>query len=100
MRDAGGYDPAYWTAQDSDLWARLAEVTALDNLPECLVSYRVHDASVMKRRGEAGRRLSLTVPERLQRAYLGELPSDHDVAATVDLFQVSARWTRPNSRRD
>ena len=87
VRAAGGYDTAYWTAQDSDLWARLAERTRVDNLPETLVSYRVHPASVMKRRGAAGQALSLTVPTRLQRAYLGELPPDHDVAATVRLFQ-------------
>lgn len=87
VRDAGGYDPAYWTAQDSDLWARLSAVTRLDNLPEPLVRYRVHGTSIMKKRGPEGRSLSLTVPARLQAAYLGALPEDHDVAATVRLFQ-------------
>ena len=88
LRATGGYDPAFWTAQDSDLWARMAAAGArLDNLAAPLVRYRVHAASVMGRRGAAGRALSLTVPERVQRAYLGGLPADHDVGATVDLWQ-------------
>lgn len=87
VRALGGYDPAYWTAQDSDLWARLADVAELDNLPEPLVDYRIHDASIMRRRGEAGRRLSLSVPARLQARYLGRPLDEADVAATVALFQ-------------
>lgn len=88
IRAAGGYDPAYWTAQDSELWARMAASGArLDNLVEPLVRYRVHSGSVMGRRGAAGRALSLTVTERAQRAYLGGLTTDHDVGAVVDLLQ-------------
>ncbi len=77
--------PAYWTAQDSDLWARLSRETLLDNLPEPLVDYRVHDTSTMRTRGDRGRQLSLTVPERLQSAYLGRRA--RDVGATVDVYQ-------------
>ena len=88
LRAAGGYDPSYWTAQDSDLWARMvASGARLDNLVLPLVRYRVHSGSVMGRRGAAGRALSLTVPERTQRAYLGGLAADHDVGAVVDLWQ-------------
>lgn len=92
VREVGGYDKAYWTAQDSDLWARLAGHTRIDNLTEALVHYRVHPGSVMKQRGAAGQALSLSVPERLQSAYLGGHKheydmQDHDVAATVQLFQ-------------
>ncbi|GFE64899.1 glycosyltransferase [Litoreibacter roseus] len=86
VRDVGGYDPAYWTAQDSDLWARLRDKTVIDNLPDSLVRYRVHSGSVMKTRGDAGQKLSRSVPERLQTDYFGgELP--YDVGSTVDLFQ-------------
>ena len=88
LRAVGGYDAAYWTAQDSDLWARLlATGGRLDNLPEPLLRYRVHATSLMAKRGAAGRALSLSVPERVQSAYLDGLPPDHDVAATVDLWQ-------------
>ncbi|WP_299819438.1 glycosyltransferase [uncultured Jannaschia sp.] len=88
LRAVGGYDAAYWTAQDSDLWARmLAAGARLDNLTEPLLRYRVHGTSLTGRRGAPGRALSLSVPERVQRAYLGGLPPGHDVAATVDLWQ-------------
>ena len=85
VRKVGGYDPAYWTAQDSDLWARLLPHTQLDNLPEPLVSYRVHPSSTMRTRGTPGRQLSLTVPQRLQEAYLGA--PQPDAHAAVDLYQ-------------
>ena len=88
LEQLGGYDTAYWTAQDSDLFARiLAAGGRLDNLPEPLVSYRVHDRSRMNTRGAEGQALSLTVPARMQTAYLGSLPQDHDVKASVALYQ-------------
>ena len=41
LRSVGGYDPVYWTAQDSDLWARLLAAGArLDNLRDPLVRYQ------------------------------------------------------------
>lgn len=100
LRDAGGYDLAYWTAQDSDLWARLTLAGVLmDNLEEPLVSYRQHPKSIMKSRGDAGRRLSLTVPARMQAAYLGGLPSDYDVEAVIDTFQGYKRLPTHTVRR-
>ena len=88
LRDVGGYDTTYWTAQDSDLWARLIAAGArLDNLPDLLVDYRIHDTSLVRKRGPEGRALSLGVPARMQAAYLGGLPPEHDVAAVVALYQ-------------
>jgi len=82
----GGYDPAYWTAQDTDLWARLLNHFELDNLPEPLVQWRVHNASISASRGEEGRRLSLGVRARQQRAYLRMDPDEHLVAFSTDLL--------------
>lgn len=91
---AGGYDPAYWTAQDSDLWARLSAGTPMDNLPDILVDYRVHDTSIMRTRGDGGQRLSLTVPARLQAAYLGsEAPHAAEAAALFQSFGWLDRHT-------
>lgn len=42
----GGYREAFRHAEDYDLWLRLGERHALDNLPECLLRYRQHRASV------------------------------------------------------
>ena len=40
------YDPAYPRAQDYDLWVRFAGVTALANLPDVLLRYRLHENSL------------------------------------------------------
>lgn len=87
LREVGGYDVRYWTAQDSDLWARLAPLARIDNLEEPLVSYRVHAASTMRTRGEAGRALSLSVPRRELGTYLGRALSAHESRAAVELYQ-------------
>lgn len=46
VKDVGGYDPRFPSAEDIDLFARLAEVGRLANLPEPLLQYRQHHASV------------------------------------------------------
>ncbi len=100
LRAVGGYDTAYWTAQDSDLWARLIEAGGrLDNLPDLLVDYRIHSASLMKKRGPEGMALSLSVPARMQATYLGGRPKDHDAAAVVALYQSAQRLDRRTLRR-
>ena len=87
VRAVGGYDPGYWTAQDSDLWARLRPHTRMANLPEPLVRYRVHGQSTMRSRGAEGQALSLSVPRRLLSEYL-ERPLDlNETRAAVTLFQ-------------
>jgi glycosyltransferase involved in cell wall biosynthesis len=42
----GGYREAFRHAEDYDLWLRLGERHALDNLPEALLRYRQHVGSV------------------------------------------------------
>ncbi len=42
----GGYDTAWPYNQDYDLWVRLARTTRLANLPERLVAWRSHPASM------------------------------------------------------
>lgn len=86
-RRAGGYDEGYFTAEDSDFWARLAPLTRMDNLPEPLVSYRIHAASMVRTRDEAGRNLSLSVPRRLLSAYLGRELDQEEARAAVELYQ-------------
>ena len=41
-----GYRAAFCHAEDYDLWLRLSEVAKLANLPETLVSYRIHTRQV------------------------------------------------------
>ena len=52
VRAVGGYRGEFEPAEDLDLWLRLAEVGTLANLPEVLLDYRIHPASVTaSRRG-------------------------------------------------
>jgi glycosyltransferase involved in cell wall biosynthesis len=41
-----GYDPNYLVGQDADLWCRVAMEYAIQNLPETLVTMRIHSSSV------------------------------------------------------
>lgn len=42
VRSAGGYDPGARYAEDYDLWLRLSDRHTIANLPDKLVSYRMH----------------------------------------------------------
>jgi glycosyltransferase involved in cell wall biosynthesis len=46
---AGGYRKGLNCAEDYDLWLRMSEVTLIANLPEILVRYRIHRASMSSR---------------------------------------------------
>jgi hypothetical protein len=73
----GGYDPAFPHAEDYDLWLRVVEKHALDNLPRTLLRLRWHGENVSVQHREtqqAGARRALA---RSLRALLGE-----DVAET------------------
>lgn len=84
---AGGYDPALWTAQDSDLWNRLAQVGQIDNLPRPLVQWRAHGGSVLARRGAEGARLSQRVAARHIGAYLGRPVSTLEAGPALELWK-------------
>lgn len=43
---AGGYRPEAYPSEDLDLWLRLGEIGRLDNVPQAILRYRVHEASV------------------------------------------------------
>lgn len=49
--DLGGYDSRWAPAEDLDLWIRLSRVGELANLPDTLLSYRLHGESVTSRQG-------------------------------------------------
>ena len=60
MQDLGGYRPEYYTAEDLDLFLRLAEVGQIVNLAEPLLEYREHLQKVgyklVRQQVEASRR--------------------------------------------
>jgi len=49
LQEVGHYRPAFEGAEDYDLWMRISEVTKIAILPECLLQYRSHTASVTHR---------------------------------------------------
>lgn len=46
VTDLGGYRDAHSSAEDYDLWLRLALRSKLANLPEKLITYRVHSGQI------------------------------------------------------
>ena len=52
FRRGAFYDEAFQICQDWELWTRLAETGAVENLPERLVSYRHHEASLSHARAD------------------------------------------------
>ena len=61
MLEIGGYRPEYQWSEDIDLFLRLAEIGKLANLPDTLLHYRQHFASVNRNKVE----LQLRRNERL-----------------------------------
>lgn len=83
----GGYDEAYWTAQDYDLWARLLPKSKFANLYETLWSYRCREGSISSLRGGEGDRVSRTISCRLLSDYLGRGLSGSETEATIGLYR-------------
>ncbi len=50
FEQVGGYDTRFQTSQDKLLWLRLLQVGPLENLPDCLLRYRVHGQSISQAR--------------------------------------------------
>ena len=57
------YDVA-WTAQDYELWTRIAETARMVNLPEILLLYRTHAQNTTKRSGDKHRQNNARIHER------------------------------------
>jgi hypothetical protein len=72
VKDFGGYDEDYRCSQDYALWSRLARHHPVANLPEPLISLRVHAASMMRSQTS----LLEAETERIQRGNLdAEFPN-------------------------
>lgn len=55
----GGYRNDFHGAEDHDLWLRMAEHGRLENLPETMIQYRVHDSSISATKQKLQRNLCL-----------------------------------------
>ena len=89
MREVGGYRADFYPGEDVDLWLRLAEIGRLTNLPEVLLEYRQHLASIGYARQriqhakwaeaatDACRRRGLTPPPPVAQAQPAPSAADH-----------------------
>lgn len=99
VEQAGGYREAYPSAEDFDLFLRLAEIGKLANLPEVLLKYRQHLSSIGYRQGsqqadsarraiqDACRRRGIDCPAQLDQTQ--PLPDRRD---PVDAYTKWAWW--------
>jgi len=104
---AGGYRPALDSAEDIDLWLRLAGRTRLANLPERLLLYRLHDGQVSRtktwqqrlaqdlallsaRRIRQGRPDPVDDLEALPDLRSGDLTGDAEVDTLIEAYRFAA----------
>jgi glycosyltransferase involved in cell wall biosynthesis len=86
VRAVGGYDETFVTAQDYDLWARLAERTEFANLAESLVTVRRHGACATAVHAQETSRLGCTVSARLLSRYLGRSLTENETGPLTSLL--------------
>jgi glycosyltransferase involved in cell wall biosynthesis len=91
VMEAGGYRVPFYTAEDLDLFLRLAEKGRVANLPEVLLKYRMHPASVCHRQRPRQRKATRSAIAEA-RARRGLPPGPTDPA------DPPAESTRPRDR--
>lgn len=73
VQSGGGYRQAFWPAEDSDLWTRLAECGhRVAVQAEVLLRYRIHAASASVSRNRLMQRKMLWIEECVRRRRAGE----------------------------
>lgn len=89
LDSVGGYDERFTNgAEDYDLWARMAPMTRLANLPDDLLKYRIRKRSFSKDVPDVFWPLHFSVSRRLLSAYLGRTVAQEE-AADLGRFQLS-----------
>lgn len=87
--DLGGYDDGYRYSQDYELWSRLARTHHIHILPQVLLKWRDHEASVSTSQQAAQRDLALKIVNRNLGWILGgEFVSPQD-AERLHMFWTS-----------
>lgn len=81
------YDETCLHAEDYDLWVRASRRTALANVPEVLLRYRLHPRQVV-RKYETEKLASARIIRQSQLEYLGISPAEGE----LDLHQALSTW--------
>jgi len=97
VKAVGGYNEAYRTAQDHDLFLKLAEKGRLANLPEILIKYREHHgAAGSARSDEQNRNVDTMVAAACVRRGLPEPTNGHHQESlkrsVADEYRIWAWW--------
>jgi glycosyltransferase involved in cell wall biosynthesis len=95
VAQAHGYDESMWTGQDYRLWADLSQITRMHNLPERLMDYRVHPASITQspERARLHDKLKLPIHTELLSRYLGRPLSGDEAHCLVQMVSPSKELT-------
>jgi len=83
LRGVGGYRHLFVVAQDLDLWLRIAERSRLANLPQKVVSYRIHSTQASTTKIELQATMALAARESARRREQG-LEDPIDGLAAID----------------
>ena len=68
-RDCGGYDEAHTIGEDYSLWLALGLKGTFANLPDCMVSYRMHNSSITKQKKILAAQEHLSIIRKYAQAY-------------------------------
>lgn len=88
----GGYDEARRYSQDYDLWLRLQALGTLSIMPEILLHYRRHEASITARRYDEQTAISTADAQTALNRFLNKPLSSDDVE------RLTAFWLQPFPR--
>lgn len=103
LREIGGYSADYPYTEDLDLWLRIAERARLAVLPEILLQYRLHLASVsVTKRAEQQRSARAAMQAAYRRRGLPErdLPAlGGAIASETDVMRKWAGWALRHGHR-
>jgi glycosyltransferase involved in cell wall biosynthesis len=72
FEQVGGYDEAWKTSQDYDLFTRLSRITKLANYPEVLYYWRVHENSISSGHNSEQRENALRISQKYMSVLLKE----------------------------
>ncbi len=93
----GGYRAKFEWAEDLDLFLRLAEIGSLANLPDVLLTYRQHLASVgYSKRQMQSDRIRLSISDAIKRRNRGPLQSSKQLAqgneSYASIAEIHRQW--------
>lgn len=107
LLEVGRYDLRFKSAEDLDLWLKLAEVGKLANIPEVLLQYRIHSSAISEiERDGQGIQSQIACEEAAKRRGIESAfdPASTDWRAAEDInsqhkYAVKYGWMAWNQRK-